>query len=309
WNACRFRQLQGPPTQTPPNPNRLTVDDRWILLKLDTAIREIHDAFAQYRFSEVTQTLYRFFWSEYCDWYVEAAKAVLHGNDPDQKQHTLALIDFVLEHTLRLFHPFLPHITEELWHGMGFARRYPPDRGGRTLMFAPWPRPLDTQLRQLYRLDNDVLDFVNARYALVTDGRNLRRLAGVPANRKVRFILKPTRPLDPHDQRVLELLLQAETIEIDPQAQPRRGTPTSRTALGDLYLPLEGVVDVAAETARLTRELEKIQGEISRLEQRLNDPQFQAKAPPHVLQEHQRRLAEWRDKAEHTRAALEVLRG
>jgi valyl-tRNA synthetase len=309
WNACRFRQLQGPPTQTPPDPNRLTVDDRWILLKLDTAIREIHDAFAQYRFSEVTQTLYRFFWSEYCDWYVEAAKAVLHGNDPDQKQHTLALIDFVLEHTLRLFHPFLPHITEELWHGMGFARRYAPDRGGRTLMFAPWPRPLDTQLRQLYRLDNDVLDFVNARYALVTEGRNLRRLAGVPANRKVRFILKPTRPLDPHDQRVLELLLQAETIEIDPQAQPRRGTPTSRTALGDLYLPLEGVVDVAAETARLTRELEKIQGEISRLEQRLNDPQFQAKAPPHVLQEHQRRLAEWRDKAEHTRAALEVLRG
>jgi len=309
WNACRFRQLQGTPSASTPQPapSLLTADDRWILIKLDTAIREIHDAFAQYRFSEVTQTLYRFFWSEYCDWYVEAAKAVLQGGNPRQKENTLAVIDFVLEHTLRLFHPFLPHITEELWHGMGFATRCEPDRGGRTILFAPWPRPLPDELRQRFRLDDAVHEFVNARYALVTEGRNLRRLAGVPANRKVRFILKPARELDPHDLRVLQLLLQAETVELDPAAQPRRGTPTCRTALGDLYLPLEGLVDVAAETARLTRELEKIQTEISRLEQRLNDPQFQAKAPPHVLQEHQRRLAEWRDKAEHARSALEVL--
>lgn len=307
WNACRFRQLQGPPTDAPLDPLALTVDDRWILLKLDTAIREIHAAFAEYRFSEVTQTLYRFFWSEYCDWYVEASKAVLYGPSPERKQHTLVVIDFILHHTLRLFHPFLPHITEELWHGLGFARKHPEDRGGRTILFAPWPQPFSEEFRTRHRLDDGVAAFVDARYALVTEGRNLRRLANLPANRKLRFILKPTRQLDEHDRAVLQLLLQAETLELDPQAQPRRGTPTCRTALGDLFLPLEGVVDVAAETARLNRELEKIQAEIARIEQRLEDPQFTAKAPPHVLEEHRRRLAEWRDRADHARAALALL--
>jgi valyl-tRNA synthetase len=307
WNACRFRQLQGPLTQAPLDPDALTVDDRWILLRLDAAIREIHAAFASYRFSEVTQTLYRFFWSEYCDWYVEASKAVLYGSSTARKEQTLAVLDFVLHHTLRLFHPFLPHITEELWHGLGFAQTHSPDRGGRTIMFAPWPQPLSEEFRTRYRLDDAVAAFVEARYALVTEGRNLRRLANLPANRKVRFILKPTRNLDEHDRVVLQLLLQAETLELDPHAQPQRGTATCRTALGDLFLPLEGLIDLAAETTRLQQELEKIETEITRIEQRLQDPQFTAKAPAHVLEEHRRRLAEWRDRADHTRAAMQLL--
>src|SRR5438105_6764098 len=137
WNACRFRQMQGGEVQGEIDGDRLTSEDKWILLKLDQAIGEITTAFAEYRFNEATQTLYRFFWSEYCDWYVEASKAILskpvessnRGTvEPDadstiqrfndstaaRRANTLAVIDFILSHTLRLFHPFLPFITEEL---------------------------------------------------------------------------------------------------------------------------------------------------------------------------------------------------
>ena len=146
WNAARFRQMVGSSggatgeVQGEIDPKLLTSDDKWILLKLDLAIREITAAFAEYKFSDATGTLYRFFWSEYCDWYVEASKAVLTSRDAksetqdprdaERRANTLAVIDFVLSHMLRLFHPFLPFISEELWHGMGYARGHA-GRSGR----------------------------------------------------------------------------------------------------------------------------------------------------------------------------------
>ena len=163
WNACRFRQMQGGEVQAEINPDLLTSDDKWILLKLDQAIREITAAFDEYRFNEATQTLYRFFWSEYCDWYVEASKAMLHGRMTQRgKRIPLAVLDFVLSHTLRLFHPFLPFITEELWHGMGYSEDMPEDQGGKTIMFARWPKPLDDAIRDHYGLDETFLAVVNA---------------------------------------------------------------------------------------------------------------------------------------------------
>jgi valyl-tRNA synthetase len=136
WNACRFRQMQGGETQGEIRQELLSGADKWVLTKLDQAITEISQALEAYRFNEATQTLYRFFWSEYCDWYVEASKAVLQGQDAALKANTLAVIDFVLSHTLRLFHPFLPFITEELWHAMGYYADMPADQGGKTIMFA-----------------------------------------------------------------------------------------------------------------------------------------------------------------------------
>ena len=330
WNACRFRQMQGGKVQEEIVPALLSGDDKWILLKLDQAIREITTAFAEYRFNEATQTLYRFFWSEYCDWYVEASKAVLsphHAPDntkgtppiqqssnpaiqPDARRaNTLAVIDFVLSHTLRLFHPFLPFITEELWHGMGYHADMPANQGGETIMFAPWPKPLDEDFRGHYGLDACCLEAVNAKYELVTLGRNLRREGNIPSSKKVKFVFKPAKPLLPHDAEVLKLLLNAGALELDPAYQPRKGTPMVHSELGDLYLPLEGLIDVAAEKARLAKEREKIESEIAKAEQKLKNPNFTSKAPPHVLHEHQQRLAEWQAKLDRVIKALEALQG
>jgi valyl-tRNA synthetase len=307
WNACRFRQLQGGDAQGEIDPARLTSDDQWILLKLDQAIREITGALDGYRFNEAAQTLYRFFWSEFCDWYLEASKAFLYGSDAGVKANTLAVMDFALSHTLRLFHPFLPFITEELWEDMGYNQDMPAEQGGRTIMFAPWPKPLDEDIRAHYGLDDSALQFVNNKYELVTQGRNLRRETGVPSNKKARFVLKPASPLAANDVGVLKILLNADPFEVDPNYQPGKGTPVVHAALGELHLPLEGLIDVAAEKARLAKELEKIQAEIDKVQQKLNNPAFVQKVPPRVLEENQKRLVEWQAKQTRVRKALEAV--
>jgi valyl-tRNA synthetase len=137
-----FGQMQGGEVQGEIDPNKLGSDDKWILLKLHMAIREVNEAFKEYKFNDAVQTLYRFFWSEYCDWYVEASKAVFYGTDEARKKNTVAVIDFILSHTLRLFIPFFRFITEELWHGMGYAEDMPAEQGGQSIMFAPWPKHL-----------------------------------------------------------------------------------------------------------------------------------------------------------------------
>jgi valyl-tRNA synthetase len=349
WNACRFRQMVGGGDASSPNcdggvaathevqgeidPKLLTSDDKWILLKLDTAIREITEAFAEYKFSDATATLYRFFWSEYCDWYVEASKAVLVGRsrgnetqisseenqrlltssptieDEARRANTLAVIDFVLSHTLRLFHPFLPFITEELWHGMGYAEDMPENQGGKTIMFAPWPKPLDDDFKSHYGLTERDEKHIEARNELVTQGRNLRRTANIAASKKIKFIIKPARELAAHDVEVLTLLLNAAAVEVNVNYQPAKNTMTVRTELGDLFLPLEGLIDKEAETARLKKELEKIEAEMAKVEQKLANPKFTQNAPPQVLAEHQQRLAEWQSKRDHVKAALAALQG
>ncbi len=309
WNACRFRQMQGGEVQGEIVPTLLTGDDKWILLRLNIAVRELTESLAEYKFSEATSTLYRFFWSEYCDWYLEASKAVMQGTDEARKANTLAVIDFVLSHTLRLFQPFLPFITEELWHGMGYAEDMPSDQGGESIMYAPWPKPFDDDFRGVYGLDDCYLEFANVKYALVTEGRNLRREGNIPSNKKARFIFKPAAHVTPHDIAVIKILLNADPLEIDPNFAPPKGTPTVHSDMGDLFLPLEGVIDVAAEKTRLTKELEKIDSEITKVEQKLGNPSFTQKAPVEVLRDHQKRLADWQAKKQHIVTALAALEG
>jgi valyl-tRNA synthetase len=310
WNACRFRQMQGGEVQGEIEPTLLSSDDKWILLKLDAAIREVTIALNEYKFSDATAALYRFFWSEYCDWYVEASKAVFFGTDDKRKANTLAVIDFVLSHTVRMFHPFLPFITEELWHGMGYATDMPENQGGKTIMFAPWPLPLDEDFKGHYGLDDCYLHIAGAKYELVSQGRNLRREANISAAKKIKYVLKPVNFLPPHDIEVIRLLLNAEAVEVNENYSPAKGTLTARTELGELFLPLEGLrsaEELAAEKARVTKELEKIEAEISKVEQKLANPSFTQKVPPQVLQEHQQRLAEWQAKREQVKAALAAL--
>jgi valyl-tRNA synthetase len=307
WNACRFRQMQGGDAQGEVDPALLTSDDKWILLRLDQAIREIDAAFAEYKFSDAASTLYRFFWSEYCDWYVEASKAVLYGADAARKANTLAVIDFILGHVLRLFHPFLPFITEELWQGLGFSADMPEDQGGKTIMVARWPKPLDKDEKAHYGLDEAADRFVTDKYELVGKGRNLRREFNLPSSKKVRFVFKASVEVTPLEAEVLRLLLNAESVEMNPGYAAPKGTPSALSPLGELFLPLEGLIDVAAEQARLTKEIAKSNAEIEKVQQKLENPAFVQKVPPHVLEEHKARLAEWQGRRQHAEASLKAL--
>ncbi len=308
WNACRFRQMiGGTDTQSEAeiNPALLTSDDRWILLRLDQAIREVTQAFAEYKFSDATTTLYRFFWNEYCDWYVEASKAAIYGGDEALKVNKVAVIDFVLGQLLRLFHPFLPFITEELWHGMGFAKDMPENQGGKTLMFALWPKPLSDDEKEYFGLDDTADAVAQAKYDLVSLGRGLRRDCKIDPAKKIRFIVRPAGSLSAADAEVLKLLLNAEALDVvDAAWTPERGTPVAANALGELFLPLAGLIDFAAERARLTKELERVQSEVTKVQEKLANPAFAAKVPAKVLEEHQARLQDWQAKEAQIAASL-----
>jgi valyl-tRNA synthetase len=335
WNACRFRQMVGtnaegrmqnaetgasastssfniPPSAFPTegeiDPALLTSDDKWILLRLDQAIREVTQAFVDYKFSDATATLYRFFWSEYCDWYVEASKAAFYGADEKLKVNKLAVIDFVLGHLLRVFHPFLPFITEELWHGMGFSADMPEDQGGKTIMFARWPKPFDDDEKAFFGLDAAADQQAQAKYDLVSLGRGLRRDLKLDPAKKLKFVLRPAGDLAAAEIEVLKLLLNAETVEVVGAAwTPDKGTPSAGNGLGELFLPTAGLVDYGAERVRLTKELEKIRSEIEKVESKLANPAFTEKVPAKVLEEHRQRLLDWQSKEKQTLASLENL--
>jgi len=305
WNACRFRQMQGGETEGEIRPELLSSDDKWILLRLGQAVDEVTTAFVAYRFTDATATLYRFFWSEYCDWYIESCKATFFGSDEVRKANVLAVVDFVMGNMLRLFHPFLPFITEELWHGLGFSRDMPEEQGGRTVMTARWPKKFDARFRGLYGLDDTVDRLVGAKHELVTKGRNLRAAYNIPFNKKVNYRYSPAGEQDDHEVEVLKVLLNAGSIAIGSEVS--RGTPRVSSAFGDLYLPLEGLIDFDAERERLAKELQKVEKEITKVESKLNNPNFVERAPLEVLQEQRERLAEWHAKRDQINESLQNL--
>ncbi len=305
WNAARFRQMQGGATETEIDPALLSRDDKWILLRLNAAIAEVSTALEEYRFSDATASLYRFFWSEYCDWYVEASKAVLQGDDDRRKANTLAVIDFVLGHTLRLFHPFMPFITEELWHGMGFHQDMPENQGGSSIQFAPWPKPLDADELAHFGLLPEDEKAANDTYETVVLGRGLKSTFNL--NKKVRFVLKPNQELPAHEVEVLRLLLNAEPLEVDAAFTPTKGTPSALTPLGTIFLPLDGLIDVEAERARVGKELAKAEAELEKVAAKLADTNFTSKVPQKVLDEHQQRQTDWQEKLAKLREMLAAL--
>ncbi|MBN8420306.1 MAG: valine--tRNA ligase [Verrucomicrobia bacterium] len=294
WNAARFRQMQGGETETEISAALLSSDDKWILLRLNTAITEVTAALEDYRFSDATATLYRFFWSEYCDWYIEASKAVLQGTDEARKANTLAVIDFVLSNTLRLFHPFMPFITEELWHGMGFNTDLPADQGGKTIMVAKWPKPLDADELAYFGILPEDEKTANDKYEAVNLGRGLKSTFNI--NKRVRFVLKPNQELPAHEIEVLRILLNAEPLDVDAAFSPTQGTPSALTPLGTLYLPLDGLIDVEAERARIGKEVAKVESELEKVTAKLADEKFTSKVPQKVLDEHQQRKTDWQEK-------------
>ena len=294
WNACRFRQMQGGATEDEIRPELLTSDDRWILLRLGQAIDEVTAAFQAYRFTDATATLYRFFWSEYCDWYIESCKAVFFGEDQERKKNVLAVVDFVMGNMLRLFHPFIPFITEELWHGLGFSNDMPHDQGGSTIMTARWPKRLDKNFIELYGLDDSIDRLIDAKHELVTQGRNLRAVYNIPFNKKVIYYLNPSGQLDELEVAVIKVLLNAESISNGNDLP--KGTPRISSVLGDLYFPLEGLIDFEAEKSRLTKEVNKIEKEIEKVQVKLENTNFTERAPIEVLDEQRARLEEWKTK-------------
>jgi len=282
WNAVRFRQMQELPNQPLAQIAQPTAYDQWILQELAECITKVNTFLDTFEFSAAAQELYDFFWGDYCDWYIEVAKAQLA--DASLKNQTCAVMDYVLHHVFRLLHPYAPFVTQELWSGLGF---------GDNIMFAEWPTQIDPILQG--NLLTEKIQHTRKIYDSAGRGRNLRAEYKIQSNIKVKFVLKNA-SLSDGDVATLRMLTNAETISLDAQFAPAKGTPLVLTALGELYMPLDGLIDVDAEKARLKKELEIAISEITKVKAKLDNPAFAEKVPAKVLEEHQQRLQTWSDK-------------
>jgi valyl-tRNA synthetase len=279
WNVARLRQMHGPSSAEPKIDNRqLSIYAIEVLSQLNETIDAIDAAHRDYQFNAVAQRLYDFVWSDFCDWFVEAAKTEIFGEDEARKKSTLATMDFVLSATLRLLHPFMPHITEELWSLLGF--------GKASIQFAAPPQKI--------ALDGvaDVpgkREFVSAIYQVVQAGRNLRAESKLPSNRKIGFILRAEEKLISGQLPTLTRLLNAEEVRIDRKYQAPAGNPMSVTPLGEIFLAV-AATDKARERERLDKEIAKIENELRSAENKLKNQSFVDRAPAAVVDEYRKRL-------------------
>ena len=299
WNAARFRQMHGPRL---PDVDMGTLDlniyATEVLARLNETIDAVESAYRDYRFNEVAQRLYDFFWGDYCDWFVEAAKTEIYGADESKKKAVLAVMDFALGAFLRMLHPFMPHITEELWSVLGFST----GEGQGSIQFAAPPEK--TSLRSA-----DVTSkrrAVAGIYETIQAGRNLRAEGRVPSNKKAKFILRADDNSIANEVPTIARLLNAEELILDRDYKPEPGNPVAVTALGEIYLSVLAA-DRSCEGERLDKEIARIEAELRTVEGKLQNKSFVDRAPAEVVEEHRQRQKNFSEQLHKLKQARESL--
>jgi valyl-tRNA synthetase len=295
WNASRY-VLMNVAGEDCSASDALSAADRWILSRLQQVAREVAESIEGYRFDHAAQALYEFTWNEYCDWYLELTKPVLNSDDSSAEQkraarHTLVT---VLETLLRLLHPIMPFITEEIWQQV----KEPAGVEGATIMLQPWPEPDDSLVNKAAEREMRwVMDFI----------LGIRRIKGemnISPGKPVPVLLANVSPEDEQflaaNRHYLDFLARTESVQI---LRPGETPPEAATALVgemEVLIPLAGLIDKEAELKRLEKEIAKLRSEVERAEKKLGNPGFTDKAPPAVV-------AKERNKLETARTALDKL--
>jgi valyl-tRNA synthetase len=295
WNAARFRQMHGPNEAAPKIDNHsLSIFAIEVLARLNETVDAIETAYREYRFNEVAQRLYDFFWSDYCDWFVEAAKTEIFGEDEAKKKAALTTMDVVLSAVLRLLHPFMPHITEELWSLLGFGK------DSIQLAVTPGKVPLeDADLAQKRK-------FVTAIYETVQAGRNLRAEAKISSNKKERFVLRTANAEIAKEVPTISRLLNAGQLDIATHIRHTANTPIAMTPLGEIFLIVSGV-NKEAERERLDKEIAKLEEELRTAKGKLKNKSFVDRAPAAVVEEHRQRQKDFSEQLAKLQAARDGL--
>jgi len=267
WNVARFRQMHGP-SEAEPRLENLSIYAIEVLARLNETIDGIEKGYRDYEFNNIAQRLYDFIWSDYCDWFVEAAKTEIFSEDESKKRSALAVMDFVLSAIVRLLHPFMPHITEELWSLLGL--------GTGSIQFASLPKKF-----AIKDVDLKKRKLVVAIYETVQAGRNLRAQARIPSNQKAKFALRSKQSGLEGEQETIARLLNASELIADPNFIAGAGTPIATTALGEILLIVD--VDLSAERERLDKEIAKVEADFRLVESKLSNKSFVDRAPRDVV--------------------------
>ena len=298
WNASRLVFSAGDGAPGPPDlppEEAWTLPDRWLLSRHQACLEQVDQALDRYAFSDAAQALYGFFWSEFCDWALEAAKPRLYEGSEEQRLAQASLLAWVLERTLRMLHPIMPFVTEEIWQRFD---------AGPSIVVAPWP-----EQHAEHRNEEAEIAFGFAQEVISTV-RRFRKAHGLKDSTSLAVGIHPTssqRPVLDSLRLEIQRLANISTLDITDQPVDAPGTARLAAAGAELVIPLAGVLDLDVERQRLSKRLAAIQTDIGRAESKLGNEAFVSKAPPEVVAKEEDRLRVLKDESATISTQLEEL--
>jgi len=311
WNAARFMQMNATtdavmdPEQIDFSTMTLSPDDQHILARLSDAIRDTESHLERCRFNDAALAMYDFMWHHFCDWYVEYSKGVFRGEDAQRKMEVEQVMHYVFSGAIRLLHPFIPFITEELWHGMGY------NVSSSSIQTAPWPKALSYEELSAWGVKRETVEYVDAKHDLIRVGRTLRTDYNLTPKQQAKFFIRPaqerTGKILRGDVSSVAQLLGAETVEVDRDFTPEGAMPSGLSQLGTVYMSIEGLVDTAAEIQKLKKQMETIETGITNIVKKLSNANFVSRAPADVVAGEEKRKGELLEKREKLQKLMETL--
>lgn len=300
WNASRFviMNVEGFTAEDIDFSGEKTVADRWILTRLNETIEKVTSLFDQFEFGEAGRQLYNFMWDDFCDWYIEMSKEILYGEDEEAKQTTKSILVYVLDQTLRLLHPIMPFVTEEIWAKIPHT--------GESLVVADYP-----VVHPEYN-DKTAAKGMEFLKELIRSVRNIRAEVNTPLSKPITLLIKT------NDQKIDEFLIE-NTSYIERFCNPEELVIASDITAPDLamsavltgaeiYLPLAGLINIEEEIKRLEKELAKWNGEVKRVQGKLANERFVANAPENVVAEERAKEKDYLEKQAAVQERIESLR-
>ena len=286
WNASRFilMNLEG---RTPVKEAKLDEVDRWITHRLNLASQSTRAALIQYRFNDASQAVYEYFWNDFCDWYIEAAKLALDGEDPTEKDRKITTCLGILEESLRLLHPFLPYVTEEIYQKL--------PNHGRSIVSAPYPE------FQQERVDERAQQSFTLVQELVRAVRTLRSEFTIPSGVKIPVTVKTpgevaVLQIFQEQQELIALLIGSDHLQITHGTVRRAGSIPAVGSGFEAFVYIKEAIDLEKEVDKLRKELRNLEAALKRSSGKLANKAFLSKAPEEVVQKEKDKLGEFQQR-------------
>lgn len=300
WNASRYviMNLDDFTFEDMTLDGEKTLADQWILARLDETVEHVTEQFDKFEFGEAGRSLYNFIWNDYCDWYIEMSKEILIDGSEEQKRSTRSILTYVLDQTLRLLHPIMPFVTEEIWQHLPHE--------GKSIVVAEYPVS-----HEEFKNDKAIND-MDMLIELIKSVRNIRQEVNRPLSKTIDMIIKTNSKLEQEvmlkNQSFIERFCNPENIEIYTEVDVPDEVITAVIKGAEIYLPLQGLVNVEEEIERLSKELEKWQSEINRAAGKLKNENFVNNAPEKVVQEERDKEIEYKKRYDSVKEQIEKLK-
>jgi valyl-tRNA synthetase len=285
WNASRYvlMNLGEDAVNELPAMDKLEIADKWVLSKLNTLIAEVTENLEKYELGVAVQKVYDFIWDTYCDWYIELTKARLYADEADRKDTAMKVLVYVLDQVLRLLHPFMPFITEEIWQSIPHE--------GDALIVAQWP---EYRADLAFKAEEAQMESVMSAIRAI---RNRRTEMNVPPSKKAALLVYTAKPqIFTEGEGFIQRLAYADAVTLlDSEPENLDGMVTCTTADAKLYIPMGQLVDAEKEIARISKELESSRKFLASLESKLSNEKFISRAPEAVVNAEKEKAAKTAD--------------